>query len=173
MPRYDASTAECLVFSYKEGLLAKVAHDLKIQVDRFQVSVDEGSRAIEATFEVGSMRVVCARKDGRDAPGTLSKGDLKKIYANITEDVIDARRHPQVRFVSRSVEEQGDRATIEGSLTLNGRERPLRVVATKQGGKWVADVRIHQPDFGIKPFSAMMGALKVQPHVDVRLSLPA
>jgi len=173
MPRYDASTAECLVFSYKEGLLAKVAHDLKIQVDRFEVNVDADQTSIDASFEVASLRVLCARKDGRDDPGTLSRGDIKKIQANITDDVFDARKHPKVRFVSRSVAVEGDRATVEGTLSLNGRDRALRVVATKQGGKWVAEVAIHQPDFGIKPFSAMMGALKVQPRVDVRLSLPA
>ena len=173
MPRYDASSAECLVFSYKDGLLSKVAHDLKIQVERFQVTVDEATQAIDATFEVKSMRVVCSRKDGRDDSSALGGFEKKQIYKNITEDVIDARKYPEVRFVSTSVVQEGDRATIEGTLTLSGRSKALRMVANKQGGKWVAEVRLQQPDYGIKPYSAMMGALKVQPQVDVRITLPA
>jgi len=36
----------------------------------------------------------------------------------------------------------------------------------------VAEVPIHQPDFGIKPYSAMLGALKVKPDLVVRCSVP-
>ena len=173
MPTYTAATAECLIFSFKDGLLSRVAHDLKIQVDRFEVKVDEESKAIEATFEVGSMRVICARKDGRDEKGTLSRGDIKKIQGNITKDVLNAKKQPQVKFVSSSVSEEGDSATLEGTLTMNGRSKSIRTTATKRDGKWVATLRLHQPDFGIKPFSAMMGALKVQPGLDIELAIPA
>lgn len=173
MPTYNAATAECLVFSYKEGLLSRVAHDLKIQVDRFEVKVDDETKAIEATFEVGSMRVICARKEGRDDSGTLSRGDIKKIQGNITKDVLNAKKQPQVKFVSSSVSEEGDSAKVEGRLTMNGRSKAIRTTATKRDGKWVAKFRLHQPDFGIKPFSAMMGALKVKTDLDVELTIPA
>jgi hypothetical protein len=36
----------------------------------------------------------------------------------------------------------------------------------------VAEVKIHQPDFGIKPYTAALGALKVKPDVLVRVSVP-
>ena len=37
----------------------------------------------------------------------------------------------------------------------------------------VAEVSLHQPDFGIKPYSAMLGTLRVKPDVTVVVSLPA
>ena len=37
MPKFDAKSAEVLLFSYKDGLLAKVAHDLKMRVDEFSI----------------------------------------------------------------------------------------------------------------------------------------
>jgi hypothetical protein len=37
----------------------------------------------------------------------------------------------------------------------------------------VARVRLHQPDLGIKPYSAMLGTLKIQPGVAVEISVPA
>jgi hypothetical protein len=37
----------------------------------------------------------------------------------------------------------------------------------------VSEVRVHQPDFGIKPYSAALGALKVQADVTVKVSAPA
>jgi hypothetical protein len=36
----------------------------------------------------------------------------------------------------------------------------------------VGRARIDQRDFGITPFSAMMGTLKVQPHVDIEVRVP-
>jgi len=39
----DASTAECLVFTEKEGLLSGVAHDLKLRVERFRLRIDDDS----------------------------------------------------------------------------------------------------------------------------------
>jgi hypothetical protein len=34
-------------------------------------------------------------------------------------------------------------------------------------------VALHQPDFGIRPYRAMLGALKVKAGVVVRASIPA
>ena len=172
MPTYRDAELECFVLTFKEGMLSAIAHDLKIAVERGSVTVmDDGS--IEATFDPTSLRVVCARKGGKDAPGTLSAGDKKKIEGNIAKDVLHSRKHGEVRFVSKSVAQDGERATITGELTLHGTTQPIAATATKEGGRWVTEVPIHQPDFGIKPYTAMLGTLKVQPTVKVRLSLPA
>ena len=172
MPTFRDDEIECHVFTFKEGVLSAVAHDLKIRVGKGSVTLGEGD-AIEATFDPTSLSVVCARKDGRDAPGTLSGGDKKKIEGNILEDVLHSKKHPEIRFRSTSAERDGDRATITGELTLHGRTKTLTATATKKGERWETEVAIHQPDFGIKPYSAMLGALKVQPTVKVQLSVPA
>jgi len=171
MPTFSASEFECHVLTFKEGMLSAVAHDLKIRVGQGSITVDGDS--VEATFDPKSLSVVCARKDGRDAPGTLSGGDKKKIEGNIVKDVLHSKKHPEIRFRSTSAERDGDRATITGELTLHGRTKTLTATATKKGERWETEVAIHQPDFGIKPYSAMLGALKVQPTVKVQLSVPA
>ena len=91
MARYDAYNSECLLFSFKDGLLARLAHDLKLQVERFSIEVDDVTHQIKATFDPSSIQVVCAQIDGRDDPSTLSKGDKKKIYDNVTKDVLRTR----------------------------------------------------------------------------------
>ena len=68
MARYDAYNSECLLFSFKDGLLARLAHDLKLQVERFSIEVDDSTREIKATFDPSSIQVVCAQNDGRDDP---------------------------------------------------------------------------------------------------------
>ncbi|MDH3484143.1 MAG: YceI family protein [Myxococcales bacterium] len=172
MARYDAYNSECLVFSFKDGLLARIAHDLKMQVERFSIELDEESRKIQATFDPSSLQVVCAQIDGEDDPSALSDGDKKKIHDNITKDVLRSRKHPEIRFESTEVVSQGEGYSIEGQLQLHGRSRAIQVDVRPEGGRWVTQVTIHQPDFGIKPYTAALGALKIKPDVRVQVSVP-
>jgi hypothetical protein len=144
------------VLTFKEGALSRVAHDLKLSVGSVQASAD-GSYAIDAS----SLRVVCAMKRGAPDPGALSEGDKRRIEKSIRDDVLHSSRYPEVRFVP-SIE--GDRVT--GELHLHGVQRSIH----SEFVNGVASFRLHQPDFGIKPFSALMGALKVKAHVEVRVS---
>lgn len=172
MARYDAYNSECLLFSFKDGLLARLAHDLKLQVERFSIEVDDTTRQIKATFDPSSIQVVCAQVDGRDDPSTLSKGDRKKIHDNVAKDVLRTRKHPEICFNSTNVVERGEGFAVEGRLQMYGKSRNIQTSVRSDGDRWVAEVKIHQPDFGIKPYTAALGALKVKPDVVVRVSVP-
>lgn len=165
MPRLDSSKAEVLVFTFKEGLLSAVAHDLKLQLTRFTLD-HEGERYV-AEFEAGSIRVLTAMKDGRDDPGTLSGSAKVDIEKNTLGDVLDVRKHPTARFESVRVTD----ASMEGRLTLHGVTKTLTGSLQKAAGVTTAEFRFDQRDFGIKPFSAMLGTLKIKPEVLVRVSL--
>ena len=171
MPTYDASQAECLVFSFKEGVLSRVGHDVKLRVESFEVSIDEDS--VAGTFDARSVRAICAMKRGRPKPGALKPKDLREIDDNVHDKILDSDRHPTVRFESDSVEQSGQTWTVRGKLTLAGETRPLLVRASRVGDRLVARVKLHTPDFGIAPFKALMGALKVKPDIEVELSVPA
>jgi len=172
MARYDAYNSECLLFSFKDGLLARLAHDLKLQVERFSIEVDDTTHQIKATFDPSSIQVACAQVDGRDDPSTLSKGDKKKIYDNVTKDVLRTRKYPEIRFDSTRVVERGDGFAVEGMLQIYGKSRSVQASVRADGDRWVTEMTLHQPDFGIKPYSAALGALKVKPDVIVRVSAP-
>jgi hypothetical protein len=189
---YDAKTAECLLFTEKAGLLAGAAHDLKLLVERFELELSPSAAApatgagvpspggparlplsVKARFDPGSVRVACARQEGRDAPGVLSAKDRADIEATIARTVLEAQRYPSIEFRSTAIvphESGGFR--VEGVLSLHGRERPIAMLARRQGELAIVDGRLHQPDFGITPYSAMLGALKIKPDVGVRVVVP-
>jgi hypothetical protein len=172
MAHLDASTAECLVFTHKEGLLSAVAHDLEIRVGSFELDVDDATLAVRARFDAASLRVVGAMHGGTLAANVLGDADKHKIEQHLAEDVLHVREHPSIVFASSSVTRDGDGFRIDGELTLHGATRPLSLVARPEGDRLVAEVSIHQPAYGIKPFTAMLGALKVKPDVTVRCSVP-
>lgn len=169
MPRFDAKSAQCHVFTEKEGLLSAMAHDLRIAVTDFTVDADE--KSVSARFDANSFKVLSAMKDG-EPTSALSDKDKREIEGNIEKDVLGAGKNPEITFVSTSVARSGETATIRGNLTLNGTTRPIEVAARVQGGSFVAEVPLHQPDYGIKPYSAMMGTLKIKPGLKVRITLP-
>jgi polyisoprenoid-binding protein YceI len=166
MPHFDASSGECLVFTYKDGLLASIAHDLQIRVERFDLDIEQAPLAVRARFDAASLKVI------RAEPDTLGESDKHKIEQTIADDVLHVCEHPTIVFASSTVTPEGDGFRIAGEITLHGQTRKLTFLAAPEGDRMVATVPIHQPDFGIKPYSAMLGTLKIKPDVTVRASVP-
>lgn len=172
MPRQrklDARSADCFVFTFKEGLLSAIAHDLKIKVTRFDIAVDEQARTVEARFDATSLRVVCAMQDGAEAKGTLSAGQKREIEQNIVRDVLAADAYPEIRYVSTAVDGAADAWRVKGQLALHGKRKTVMATVRKEGKHHVVTARVHQPDFGIRPYTALLGTLKVRPDVDIRI----
>lgn len=170
--RFDENNAECLVFTFKEGMLSAIAHDLKLRVGRFTIDAEadasgEGGQ-LTATFDPASLQVVCSMKDGAERHDQISDGDKRKITQSISDEVLHPTRFNQVKFVSSKV--TGER--VEGKLTLHGVERPLTVNSRREGERHVAEIDLTVTDFGIKPFTAALGTLRVKPTVRVRISIP-
>lgn len=172
MNRFDQDSGDCFVFTYKEGLLSLVAHDLKIRVTRFSLEVDETARTVEGTFAADSLRVVCAMDGDDESPGSLSADQKREIEGNIVRDVLAAAKYPEVCYRSTAVAVVDGGFAVEGELSLHGQRRPLAVALRPSPDGYVASARVHQPDFGIRPYSALFGTLKVQADVVVRVHLP-
>jgi hypothetical protein len=169
MPRFVPPKGRLLVHTFKEGVLSAVAHDLEIEVERWWVEVTESR--IEGEAEASSLRVLYSMDGGRPHPSTLSRRDRKKIEANIVSDVLRPKKHPIIRFSAERP--AADVESFAGELELCGKKRSVRVRLVRRDEKLLGELRIHQPDFGIKPFTAMMGTLRIKPEIVVIAELPA
>ena len=169
MPRLDENQAECRLLTFKEGALSALAHDLELAVTRFTIEVSAGL-GVDARFDARSLEVLHALRDGKPT-AALSDDDKRKIERSIVDEVLDANRHPEIRFRAAATAE-GDGFLLKGELTLCGRTRPLEIRARPEGARLVAEVVLHQPDFGIKPYRALLGALKVRADVQIRAAVP-
>jgi hypothetical protein len=172
MPSYDSTSAECLVFTFKEGLLSPVAHDLRLRVTRFSLDVDAATSSVVAKFDTNSLVVDCPMKDGAENPSALSESDKQKIAGQIREDVLHGSQHPEAVFRSHSVTARADGGyDLEGELTLHGVTKPLAAQTRVVAGRQQVELRIHQPDFGITPYRAMLGTLKIQADVTIHVTV--
>ncbi len=162
------------MFTRAEGLLSAFAHDLKIRVETFSLAVDDVTGAVFAELDAASLRVVCAMRGDEEAPELLGANDLETIAATI-RDVLEVARHPTIRFHSSTPPEPDASHAglrIAGRLELHGTVRDVAIHASRQGGRYVGETTLHKPDFGIRPYSAMLGGLRVAPDVRVRVAIP-
>ena len=63
--RFEPPAAQCLIYTFKEGLLSVIAHDLEIRVTRWSVDIDAGPTPLSARFDATSLRVTTAMAGGR------------------------------------------------------------------------------------------------------------
>jgi polyisoprenoid-binding protein YceI len=184
---YGPPPGRCLVHTYKEGLLSAVAHDLRLVCGSWSVTVDLESGQLVARFSTASISVESVMRNGQPVDGVLGRKDFDKIAATARDEVLRVRTWPEATFtaplpeaarLALSASGGGSGAVrLDGTLTLCGATRPIAVAVTRvtlaSGAVWQARARLHQPDFGIKPYTAMLGALKVKPELDVLITVPA
>ena len=98
----------------------------------------------------------------------MSDKDKKDIKKNIS----GLLGNDSITFTSTSVEVKDAAVKAAGELSIAGRSRPVTLdLTTTPDGRLKGSMTVVQTQFGIKPFSAMMGALKVKDEVEVNLDV--
>jgi polyisoprenoid-binding protein YceI len=153
------------ILTFKEGLLSKIAHDLRISAPRFEITID-GDK-VSGRVQARELVIDGAMKKGTLNPKTLSDKDKRDIKGNIDKDVLKTAKHPEIRFEGTAQGADGPRFRVEGQLELVGRKGPLTLQVQRQGDTLRATAEIVQTRFGVKPYSAMLGTLKVKDRLEI------
>jgi polyisoprenoid-binding protein YceI len=161
--RLGPENATLSVHTKRGGAAAKAGHDLELHVTAWDGSLDLDAGSAELTADATSLRVV----KGEGGMQTLGEEDKENIAKTIDQDVLQKRN---ISFRSSRVEAAGaDRWRVEGDLTLAGSTQPITFDLTARDGAVSAAVTVTQTRWGMKPFSALFGTLKVLDDVEVRL----
>jgi hypothetical protein len=160
VPTFDAEAVDCRVSVFVDGMASSFGHDATLKVTSLSVDIGEDD-GITADFDAGSLRVI----------NDISDSNRRDIERN-AEKTLEPRKYPKIQFRSVSVVRDGNRARVEGDLTLHGVTQQISLDAHDDGERWSAKVVLDQRKFGIKPFSAMLGALKIKPNVEVNVTVP-
>jgi polyisoprenoid-binding protein YceI len=172
--RLGPDTGTLSVRTGRRGAASKAGHDLLIEVTSWDatlaVAEDPADTRIELSADGGSLRV----REGTGGMQALGDDDKANIEQTIDEEVL---RRQDISFRSSRVQPGGDgRLRTEGDLTLLGNARPIAFdVVVGADGAITASATVKQSTWGIKPYSALFGALKVADEVEVSLAaiLPA
>jgi hypothetical protein len=157
--------ARLTVQTVAAGTVARVGHDLSIEVGSWSGTLVLGAEAaVMLSADGGSLRVL----EGHGGMKELDDDDLANIRQTIDDEVL---KRTTIEFRSNTVEQApGDRLRVQGELELAGSRHPFTFELTLQEpGRLVGSTRIKQSDWGIKPYSALFGALKVADEVEVTI----
>src|SRR3989339_485072 len=172
-----SNAGKLCVYTFKEGFLSAVAHDLLIDVTNFTMKLNVSdasaqSASIEAEIQANSLKVVCAMKEGRENHAALKEKDKADIEEATFKDVLHPSKYPIINFRSSNIQEKDGVYHVKGELTLHGVTRPIEFDAKTTTGKDLkGKVTLAQKDFGIKPYKALLGTLKVKNEVNIAFDL--
>lgn len=152
--------------------MSALGHDLLIDVTSFSIDAGDDGSFVNASFDARSMRVICAMENGERREGTLSESDKKETDRN-TLTQLEASRYPGIVMASSSVSREGEGYRVAADLTLHGKKRGITFDVRQEGEDFVVECPLDLRDFGMRPFSALFGAMKIKPGIIVRVSVPA
>jgi polyisoprenoid-binding protein YceI len=165
--RLGPDNATLSVHTERGGAAAKAGHDLVIHVTAWDADLTLGDDPAESTMslraDARSLRVI----EGTGGMQSLGEDDVASIHQTIDEEVL---RRQDISFRSTSVEADGDTLRARGELTVAGSTGPIEFdLVDAGGGELRGSALVVQTDFGMKPYSALFGALKVRDEVRVEL----
>lgn len=183
----DAARSEIAVKVFKGGVASALAHDHLVRAARWQATLDLSPDpvALAADVRVDATALEVDEPDARarhGLDGTLSDSDRAQVRANLLgAEQLDVARHPEIRFSASQVERDGEGGggsfRLAGELSLHGRTRRIDVplAIAQDGDTFTARgrVRVRQSDFGITPYSAFLGAVRVQDEVEIVFTVVA
>ncbi len=151
------SNGSLTVKTGKEGAAAKMGHDLILAVNNWEATIEGGDTpSIKLTADPGSIDIVSG-SGGAKPLSDKDKGDIKK---GIDKKILGSS---QISFTSSEVSD----SMAKGDLSIAGNSSSVSVPLSVSGDTVSGSVTLSQSEFGIKQFSALMGALKVKDQVTV------
>jgi polyisoprenoid-binding protein YceI len=160
-------TGTLLVKTKRAGAAAVAGHDLTIEVTSWNATLDVAAdpRAIALEADARSLRV----REGTGGIQKLGEDDKDGIRRTIEEEVL---RHPVIEFRSSAVDAGtgSGRLNVRGDLQLAGKVAPITFeLILGEDGRLIGSATVKQTAWGIKPYSALFGTLKVADQVEVTI----
>jgi polyisoprenoid-binding protein YceI len=166
---FGPENGKLTVETKRQGAAAKAGHDLLIEVTSWSGTIDVADpperTTVELTADARSLRV----REGTGGIQTLDDDDKAGIEKTIDDEVLTGT---PIAFTSTSFEPggpEGGPARVTGELELAGERRPISFELTAADGRLTGTAILRQSDWGMKPYSALFGTLKVADEVEVAI----
>ncbi|KUI22705.1 S-adenosyl-L-methionine-dependent methyltransferase [Mycobacterium sp. GA-1285] len=165
----DQSDGRLEIRTGVEGRAAKMGHRLTIAMNSWDATVewsDGEPTRVAMTVDVDSLEVLSG--EGGVTPLT---GPEKALARSNALKVLNAKRFPRLEFETSDIEKTGDGYRLTGTLQIHGksREQVIDLTVGAVGDMWrmSCETEVRHSDFGLKPYSMLMGSMKVADVVTV------
>jgi polyisoprenoid-binding protein YceI len=156
------------VFTHRHGIAARLGHDLRLSARGVQLNLQ--GELLEVRVDLLSLEVDGAIRRGQLDATALNAADRQSILRALQDEILETRRYPEARFRG-TVRTDGDQVHCAGELALKERSRALSMELARRGQRVTGQVTIQPSLWGIRPYSAMGGVLKVNDEVELGVEL--
>jgi hypothetical protein len=159
---FGPENARLTVRTGRSGAAAKAGHDLLIEVTAWSGALDpDGDPAVTLSADSRSLHVI----EGTGGMQALDDEARAGIEQTIDDEVL---KGTAIEF--RSTRFDGVPGRVDGELELAGARHPIGFeLAPGENGGVTGTAIVKQSDWGMKPYSALFGTLKVADEVEVRV----
>lgn len=181
--QFGAERGRIVLLTTRDGLAATAGHDLTIELTQWSAELEVADDLAPTGLTVRADMSSLVVREGRGGVKPLSDRDRREI-AVTARKLLRADRFPAATFTATQFDRDangngGGGGTLAGTLSLAGAERPLRLTVTRKNGEgsddpsgaYHASAALRQTEFGIKPYTAFLGALKVSDQVRLEIDV--
>jgi hypothetical protein len=156
------------VFTFKDGILGRAAHDLALRMERFEIALD-GDR-VTAVMPLEGLEVLGPVEGGVVRAEKYDDAQRAEIERNMHAEVLRSARYPTARFTGRASAE-GAGFKVDGQLELAGRTTTLSFDVRRDGDVYRALFEMPPSRWGVQPYKALLGAIRLKDKVRIELAL--
>ena len=160
MIRLGPEHGRLTVHTGRAGAIAKVGHDLDLEVTRWEATFADD--AVALTADPASLRV----EGGSGGVTPLGDDEKRGIAQTIRDEVF---KDGTIAFTSSRVTPRDGGLDVEGELDLLGVRGPIAFGLELDAGHLTGRATVKQSAWRITPYSALFGTLKVADQVDVAI----
>lgn len=162
----SARESTITIHVHKSGLLSVAGHNHTVVAPVGKATIDTQGMTAE---------IVVLAKEMKVTDTDVSDKDRAKIQADMLgPKVLNAEKFPQIRFKSLEIKPAGaGHLRVTGMLELHGVSKQITLEITGGGDHYQGKTKLKQSDFGIEPFSAGGGTVKVKDELDLDFDIYA
>lgn len=149
-----------------------MGHRLTIAMESWRATVQwKDNHPVSAELDVDVDSLTVLKGEGGLTP--LS-GSEKGVARSNSLKTLDSKKFPKIRFSTTDITKTTGGYRLSGSVEIHGVTRPqvVDLAFSDRDDQWEmsAQVTVTQTDFGIKPLSLLMGAMKAVDDVTIVFS---
>jgi hypothetical protein len=161
----DVNRSRLTIRVFKSGVFSAFAHDHEIRAPIDEGGIDSSANpSVQLRLDSRKMRVL--------DPDISADNRTEIQHTMEGTAVLDVAHFPEISYRSTAITRTGEAYwEIHGNLNLHGKNQPVIVLVSFEGGHYRGSASFKQSIFGINPIRIAGGTVKVKDEVKIEFDI--
>jgi hypothetical protein len=161
----DVNRSSLTIRVFKSGAFSAFAHDHEIKAPITEGEIDSSAnQSVQLRLDSRKMRVL--------DPDISADKRAEIQHTMEGAAVLDVEHFPEISYRSTAITKTGDAHwEVHGTLNLHGKNQPVVVMVSQEGGHYRGSASFKQSEFGITPIRIAGGTVKVKDEVKIEFDI--